>query len=79
VSFGDYLGGVVGLAAVAIPIAMAAVGLRGRLLPGWAGAPARLAEAVLGVALLTILLQLLGAFGILLQGVLIWASTSGPG
>jgi hypothetical protein len=73
VTFGDYLFGVIGLAAVAIPMALAAVRLRGRLLPGWGGAPARLAEAVLGVALLTILLQLLGAFGILVPAVLIVA------
>jgi hypothetical protein len=74
VTFGDYLGGVVGLAAVAVPIALAAVSLRARLLPGWGGAPARLAEAVLGVALLTVLLQILGAFGILVTGVLIPAA-----
>jgi hypothetical protein len=74
VSFGDYLGGVVGLAAVAVPMGLAAVRLRGRLLPGWVGAPARLAEAVLGVALLTVLLQILGGFGILYVGVLIPAA-----
>ena len=73
-SFGEYLGGVVGLAAVAVPIAMAGVRLRRRLLPGWVGAPARLAEAVLAVALLTVLLQLLGAFGILVPAVLIPAA-----
>jgi hypothetical protein len=74
VSFGDYLFGVIGLAAVAIPMAFAAVRLRGRLLPGWGGAPARLAEAVLGVALFTVLLQLLGAFGILVPAILIVAA-----
>jgi hypothetical protein len=74
VSFGDYLFGVVGLAAVAVPMTLAAVRLRGRLLPGWGGAPARLAEVVLGVALFTVLLQLLGAFGILVPAVLILAS-----
>ncbi len=73
-SFGHYLFGVIGLALVAIPMAMGGVRLRGRLLPGWVGAPARLAEAVLAVALLTILLQLLGAFGILVPGVLIPAA-----
>ncbi len=73
-SFGDYAFGVVGLALVAIPMAMGGVRLRGRLLPGWEGAPARLAEAVLAVALFTILLQLLGAFGILVPGVLIPAA-----
>jgi hypothetical protein len=74
VSFGDYLFGVIGLAAVAIPMALAAVRLRGRLLPGWEGAPARLAESVLGVAVFTVLLQLLGAFGILVPAVLIVGS-----
>ncbi len=73
-TFGDYLFGVIGLAAVAIPMALAAVRLRGRLLPGWGGAPARLAEAVLGVALFTVLLQILGAFGILIPAVLILSS-----
>jgi hypothetical protein len=74
VSFGEYLFGVIGLAAVAIPMAMAGVRLRRRLLPGWEAAPARLAETVLGVAVLTILLQLLGAFGILVPAVLIPAA-----
>ena len=73
-SFGDYLFGVLGLSLVAIPMAMGGVRLRRRLLPGWVGAPARLAEAVLAVALLTVLLQLLGAFGILVPGVLIPAA-----
>jgi hypothetical protein len=74
VSFGSYLFGVIGLAAVAIPMALAAVRLRGRLLSGWEGAPARLAEAVLGVAILTVLLQVLAAFGILVPAVLIPAA-----
>jgi hypothetical protein len=74
VSFGEYLFGVIGLAVVAIPMGLAAVRLRGRLLPGWGGAPARLAEAVLGVALFTVVLQVLGAFGILVPAVLIVTS-----
>jgi hypothetical protein len=74
VSFGDYLFGVLGLAAVAIPMGMGGVRLRRRLLPGWVGPPARLADAVLAVALLTVLLQLLGAFGILVPAVLIPAA-----
>ncbi len=73
-SFGQYLGGVVGLAAVVVPMALAAIRLRSHLLPGWGGAPARLAEAVLGGALFTVLLQLLGAFGILVPAVLIVSS-----
>jgi hypothetical protein len=74
VSFGDYLFGVVGLALVAIPMAMAGVRLRRRLFAGWDGAPARLAETVLAVAVLTVLLQLLGALGILVPAVLIPAA-----
>jgi hypothetical protein len=74
VSFGHYLFGVIGLALVAIPMGLGGVRLRGRLLPGWEGAPARLVEAVLAVALLTVLLQLLGAFGILVAVVLIPAA-----
>jgi hypothetical protein len=74
VSFGEYLFGVIGLALVAIAMAMGGVRLRRRLLPAWYGAPARLAEAVLAVAVLTVLLQLLGAFGILVPGVLIPAA-----
>jgi hypothetical protein len=74
VSFGDYLFGVIGLAAVAIPIALGGIRLRRRLLPGWEGAPARLVEAVLAVALFTVLLQVLGAFGILIPAVLIPAA-----
>jgi hypothetical protein len=74
VTFGEYLFGVIGLAAVAIPMGMGGIRLRQRLLPGWEGAPARLAEAVLAVALLTVLLQLLGAVGILIAAVLIPAA-----
>jgi hypothetical protein len=71
VSFGSYLFGVIGLALVAGPMALAGVRLRRRLLPGWQGAPALLADAVLAVSVLTILLQLLGAFGILVPATLI--------
>ncbi len=75
-SFGEYLGGVVGLAAVAVPMALAAVRLRERLLPAWTGPPARLAEAVLGISVLTILLQLLGVLGILEPVVLVVTSVA---
>jgi hypothetical protein len=44
------------------------------MLPGWTGPPARLAETVLAVSLLTVLLQVLGAFGILEPLVLVAAS-----
>ena len=40
-SFGDYLAGSIELIAVAAAMRYAAVGLRGRLLPGWSGASSR--------------------------------------
>ena len=73
-SFGGYLAGVAGLVAIALPLGLASVRLRGRLLPGWDGAPARLVEAVLGLSLLTIMLQLLGAVGLFYAWALIAAS-----
>jgi hypothetical protein len=89
VSLGDYLLGAIGLAAVAASLGLAAVRLRARLLPGWDGAPARLAEAVLGISLFTVILQLLGAAGILGPitlvvasiavgvGIAVWVAASG--
>jgi hypothetical protein len=62
--FGDYLIGLLGLAAVAVPVALAGVRLRGSLLPGWSGAPARVVEAAIALSLLTVLLQLLAAVGL---------------
>jgi hypothetical protein len=47
-SFGDYLQGSIELIVLAGSIAYAAVGMRGRFLPGWSGASARLAEVILG-------------------------------
>ena len=88
-SLGDYLISIVLLALVVVPLALAAVWLRGRLLPGWTGAPARLVEAVLGASLLTVILQLLGAIGAfnligllalgLLAPILVRRAIPGPG
>ncbi len=64
-NFGDYLLGCAGVAAIAISLALAALALRKRLLPAWEGAPARLAEAVLAIGLLTLLLEVLGTAGLL--------------
>lgn len=50
---------------LAVALGFAAIRLRERLLPDWDGAPARLAEVVLGLALLTFLLQLLGTLSLL--------------
>ncbi len=67
-SAGRYALGMVALAIVGGSLACAALALRRRWLPSWAGAPARLAEAVIGLALLTALLQLLGAVGLFRLG-----------
>jgi hypothetical protein len=63
VSTADYLTGVGATTVVVVAMAAAAAALRRRWLPGWTGSPARLAEAVLGLSLLTVLAQLLGAVG----------------
>jgi hypothetical protein len=79
-SFGDYLQGSIELIAVAAAIAYAAVGLRGRLLPGWSGASARLAEVVLGLSLLVVILELVGVVGLYRPGwVLVAAVVVGVG
>src|SRR4051794_38626320 len=73
VSAGAYLAGVLELAIVVGSLAIAAVRLRGRLLPAWDGAPARLAEAILGVALLVWVGELLGMVGLLREAALVVA------
>ena len=50
---------------IALALGFGAVRLRARLVPGWTGPPARLAEIVLGLSLLTVSLQLLGTIGLL--------------
>lgn len=71
---GSYLLGAAQLAAVAAPLAYSARRLRRRLLPSWRAAPAFLVEAVLAIALLTWLAELLGTFALLYAGTLIAAS-----
>jgi hypothetical protein len=63
-----YALGVAALAVIVASLALAAVAIRGRALPDWAGAPARLAEAVIGLAVLTAILELLGAVGLFRLG-----------
>jgi hypothetical protein len=60
---GDYLIGVVELFAVVAALAFGAYRARALLLPGWSGAPARLAEIVLGVTALVWISEILGTFG----------------
>ena len=45
-------------------LAVAAVAMRRRMLPEWTGAPARLAEAVIGLALMIAILEVLGTLGL---------------
>jgi hypothetical protein len=73
-SFGDYLEGSIELIAVAAAMGFAAVGLRGRLLPGWSGASARLAEVVLGLSLLVVICELVGVVGLYRPGWLLLAA-----
>ena len=61
---GDYLVGVLLLAAILVPIAWVAWRLRGALLPGWTGAPARVVEIVLGLSVLLLIAQVVGTIGI---------------
>ncbi|MBV9803515.1 MAG: hypothetical protein JO130_10010, partial [Solirubrobacterales bacterium] len=64
VAIGRYLLGVIALAVICAALALAAVAIRRRILADWSGAPARLAEAVIGLALLIGVLELLGTVGL---------------
>ncbi len=61
---GRYALGVAALAVICGSLALAAVAIRRRALPEWTGSPARLAETVIGLALLVAILELLGAVGL---------------
>ncbi len=74
VDLGGYLLAVVQLALVVGPVAYSAYMLRRRLLPAWEGAPARLVESIVGIALLIWLSELLGVFGLFYAGALVAAS-----
>ncbi len=63
-SLSSYLLGAAGLAAFGLALLYAALRVRGWLLPGWEGAPARLAEAVVWLALVVWVSQLLGVAGL---------------
>ncbi len=67
-SFGEYLAGSIELLAVLAALGFGALRLRARLLPGWSGAPARLAEVVLVLALLVVVLELVGVVGLYRPG-----------
>ncbi|MGH2923895.1 MAG: hypothetical protein ACRDKH_07710, partial [Solirubrobacterales bacterium] len=63
-SFGAYLAGAIELLVLLAALGFAAIRLRRRLLGGWSGAPARLAEVVLGISLLVVVLELVGVVGL---------------
>ncbi len=79
-TFGEYLAGSIELLVVLGALGFGALRLRARLLPGWSGAPARLAEIVLGLALLVVVLELIGVVGLYRPGwVLVAAIVAGLG
>lgn len=61
---GAFLAGSLELALIVVPLAYAAWRARSALLPGWAGAPARVVEAVLAIAGLILLAEALGTFAV---------------
>jgi hypothetical protein len=73
-SAGAYTAGVVELAVVLLAVGWASYRVRSRLLPAWAGAPARLVESVLGIAILIWLGEALGTVGLLEEAPLVVAS-----
>ena len=60
-SFGRFGVGLAATVVVIVGVATAARAVRTRILPGWGGPPAVVADAVLGLALLTAVAQALGA------------------
>jgi hypothetical protein len=72
-SLGSYLLGAALVGLVALSLGFAAYRLRQRLLPAWDGAPARLVEIVVGVALLIWISELLGAVHLFYAGLVVGA------
>jgi len=72
-SVARYALGAVALLVVVGGVSVAAVGLRRRWLGGWTGAPARLAEAVIGLAVLIAILEALGTIGLFELGPIVIA------
>src|SRR6266516_4300704 len=63
-SAGAYLVGAIELAVVLAALAYGAYSVRGLVLPGWSGAPARLAELVLAMSALIWVSELIGVVGL---------------
>jgi hypothetical protein len=68
-----YALGAAALLVVVGGVALAAVGLRRRWLGDWTGAPARLAEVVIGLAVLIAILEVLGTVGLFELGPIVIA------
>ncbi len=64
VSAGSYILSAVLLAVLVLSLGFSAVGLRQRLIPEWEGAPGHLVEAILGVAMLIWLSEILGVMNL---------------
>jgi hypothetical protein len=64
VATGRYLLGAAAVAVICASLVLAAVAIRRRALPDWTGAPARLAESVIGLTILIAILELLGTVGL---------------
>jgi hypothetical protein len=71
---GAYLIGAVELAAMVGALAYAAWRVRATLLPGWSGAPGRLAEAILAIAAAIWLAEGLGTFGLFTEAAVLAGS-----
>jgi hypothetical protein len=71
VSPGSYVLSVFLLAVLVLSLGFSAIRLRQRLMPEWDGAPAHLVEAILGVALLIWLAELLGVVNLFYAGTLV--------
>jgi hypothetical protein len=76
VTVGRYAWGVAVLLVTVGSLGFTAVLLRRRFLPAWQGAPARLAESVIGLAALIALSEILGAIGWLRLGPITGASAA---
>ncbi len=74
VSVGSYILSALALLAVGLSIGFTAYRLRQKLMPTWRGAPARLVEAVVAIALLIWLGELLGTVGLFYDWIFVGAS-----
>ena len=74
VSAGSYILSAAELAVLVLALGYSAHALRRRLLPTWQGAPARLVESIVGIALLIWLSELLGLFSFFYAGALVASS-----